>query len=49
MVVDNLISQSKIIESLNASFGLAVKVRISGKKSSFIETCFVYKQQGPQN
>ena len=26
MVIDNLISQSKIIESLNTSFGLAVKV-----------------------
>ena len=31
MVVDNLISQSKIIESLKTSLGLAVKARVSGK------------------
>ena len=37
MVVDNIISQSKINETLKASFGLAVKVRNSGKNGHLLK------------
>ena len=48
MVVDNLISQSKIIESLNASFGLAVKVRISGKNIHLLKPASFINNSGPK-
>ena len=47
MFVDNLISRSKIIESLKTSLGLAVKARVSGKNIHLLKPASFINNSGP--
>ena len=47
MVVDNLVSQSKIIKRTNTSFGLMVESRISGKKVRLFKPASFINNSGP--
>ena len=47
MVIDNLISRSKIIESLKTSHGLAVKARVSGKNIHLLKPASFINNSGP--